>query len=428
MCLMLSLSEGHNPNYTAQVVEISKIDPHPNADRLQIATINFQPVIVWLNTKIGDRWVYFPVESQIDSDFLKQNNMYSSQLLNKNTEVKGYMGKKGRVKATRLRGEYSMGLFIPQEAFESTTGEKITDESVNVSFDTTKKGLLVWKYIIPVKTQNNVKVPKKARQSRVINFEFHQDTENLRRNAYKLNLDDTISITYKLHWTSAVFSNTRVLKKMWLFSRILKKIWVPIQDTEYDLLYSSRRVIKNAYLDEWKTWFYDTDPWTEVAKDISIPKWYSIYWEIVWYQSTGGWIQWNYDYWCLPCQKELYVYKVTFTNDDWLTYTISTPEALSLAQSRWLSTPELYYNWTVANLLEQYNIKLDSHRQEELVIKLEELYNNKKCHMCKNDVWAEGIVLRVEKNNTFEAYKLKCKNFLYEESKVLDSQSNNDKS
>ena len=43
---MLKLTDKHNPNYVAEVVAITRLDPHPNADRLQIATIYSQPVIV----------------------------------------------------------------------------------------------------------------------------------------------------------------------------------------------------------------------------------------------------------------------------------------------------------------------------------------------------------------------------------------------
>ena len=38
----------------------------------------------------------------------------------------------------------------------------------------------------------------------------------------------------------------------------------------------------------------------------------------------------------------------------------------------------------------------------------------KKCEYCSNDVPAEGIIIRKDGMNTFEAYKLKAKLFLFE--------------
>jgi len=58
--------------------------------------------------------------------------------------------------------------------------------------------------------------------------------------------------------------------------------------------------------------------------------------------------------------------------------------------------------------------------REPFIEQLEKEYNNKKCFMCKNDVWEEGVVLRKESFFHCESYKLKSFNFLQEESKQLD--------
>lgn len=44
------------------VVKIEKLRKHNNADRLQVATIFDNSVIVDLDTHIGDIGVYFPVD------------------------------------------------------------------------------------------------------------------------------------------------------------------------------------------------------------------------------------------------------------------------------------------------------------------------------------------------------------------------------
>jgi len=53
--------------YNAIVAKISALDPHPNADRLQIATVLYNKVIVGLDQKVGDIGVFFHIGFQIDN-------------------------------------------------------------------------------------------------------------------------------------------------------------------------------------------------------------------------------------------------------------------------------------------------------------------------------------------------------------------------
>ena len=57
------------------VVQINELNPHSNADRLQIATIFGASVIVGLDVKIGDLGVYFPIDLQLSEEYCVQNNL-----------------------------------------------------------------------------------------------------------------------------------------------------------------------------------------------------------------------------------------------------------------------------------------------------------------------------------------------------------------
>ena len=50
------------------IVKIEELHPHSNADRLQIATIFSQSIIVGLNTKIGDIGIFFPTDLQLSEE------------------------------------------------------------------------------------------------------------------------------------------------------------------------------------------------------------------------------------------------------------------------------------------------------------------------------------------------------------------------
>lgn len=429
---MLTLSQDNNPNYVAKVVTINKLIPHKNADRLQIAMIDFQPVIVWIDTKIWDTWVYIPVEACINSEFLSYNNMYSSKEMNKDKSISWYIWKRWRIKATKLRWEYSMGLFITEHSFYYTTNWSIWNYDEWYQFDTITTNawncdwLFVWKYEPPVKpTQWKNSQWSKPQVSRIRDWQFHLhiDTYNIRSNMSNLNLDDTIAISYKLHWTSATFSNCLVKARQNFRERVA--IFFGKEPTyEYDVVYASRRVIKNKWFQP-KAWsFYTTDHRGEMAKEVwdLIMKWYTFYWEIVWYWSNGERIQKWYDYWCKVWQKKFFPYRVTFTNHDWYVYNLNTKEAADICNKLWFETPEIYYTGTVRELLNKHGIQESDHWQENLLLKLEDLYNWKRCHICSNDVPAEWIIIRKERSDVFEAYKLKCREFLLNESKDLDSQ------
>ena len=107
MCL--SISDNANPNYLARIVELESVSVHPNADKLQVAEVLNTKVVVGLEAKKGDVYVYFPVESQLSEKFLRWSSAYSDSSLNKDVTLKGFFGSNGRVRMIKLRGIYSDG-------------------------------------------------------------------------------------------------------------------------------------------------------------------------------------------------------------------------------------------------------------------------------------------------------------------------------
>jgi hypothetical protein len=141
-------------------------------------------------------------------------------------------------------------------------------------------------------------------------FNLHVDTENLRKNVHKLNLNDIISISEKYHGTSFVCGNILVNKKLKWYEKLLKKIGVNIENTEYDIVHSSRKVVKNEFETTNKKNYYKQDIWGIVKDEIKeiIPKGYTLYGEIVGYLPDGSAIQKNYDYWCTSDKIEFDTY------------------------------------------------------------------------------------------------------------------------
>lgn len=425
---MITTSTTANPNYLCKIVQLKGLKKHSNADRLQTVMIDFQNVITGMDAKDGDFYIYFPVESKINSNFLSFTNSFRDKTLNKNNEETGFFEDNCRVRAMKLRGERSQGYIVPITSVQEFLG--YFDYENDQYFDTINNIKLVEKYIPKGTKQSGManKQGKQPRETRLIEnqFRLHVDTENLRRNIHKLKLTDDISVSYKLHGTSIVLSNLLVKKKLNWFEKLVKKLGLNIKDVEYDYIWSSRKVIKNSDLvDKENNSFYSDDIWGIVAQEnnYKIPKGFSLYGEVVGYLPNGGAIQTMngkvFDYGCKEGQHDFYVYRATFTNEDGVVIELSSKQLEWFCDKYDFKYPHSYFQGKYIDFIIQIlgiQITENGLSDEEIILKMESLYNEKDCWMCSNKLPEEGIVLRVDKLDSFEAYKLKSFRFLEGES------------
>ncbi|HNV61373.1 MAG TPA: hypothetical protein PKN54_00340 [Candidatus Cloacimonas acidaminovorans] len=386
---MISKSKEHNPNYLAKLVKIKEIKDHPNADRLKLTVINFADVIIGDDIKTGDMMVYFPLESQINVEFLKDSNQFSSELLNKDSTKKGYFDKNGRVRAVKLRGVGSNGILMPLKTVEDFFGKLDAEE--NEEFDTINDVLCCKKYQIPVKEGLGVKVGKKPKETRLIDgqVKLHVDTERLDKNLHQLNYEDYISITYKLHGTSWWCANVPVKRRLNIIEKLLRKIGIKINDVEYDHVYGSRKVVKNSYADKKCNDFYDGDLWSKIKNELAdkIPKGFTLYGECVGYTDLMAYIQSNYDYGCDAFNKQkIFVYRITFTNNDGISYELSTEQIMDFCYRFGLNyVPVLYYG-KISDYISNMEMSGDDSWRREFYEQLKKDFTEKDCFMCKNKV------------------------------------------
>ena len=97
-----------NINYLAMVVDINSFLPHPNAERMKIAQVGGYKDCVGLDEPTG-RYIYFPVNSEINPHLLSYCNLYRHTEKNANSEKAGFFNDNGRVTAIKLRGFPSEG-------------------------------------------------------------------------------------------------------------------------------------------------------------------------------------------------------------------------------------------------------------------------------------------------------------------------------
>ncbi|MBW4664605.1 MAG: RNA ligase (ATP) [Chroococcus sp. CMT-3BRIN-NPC107] len=160
--------------FKVEVVKINSIDSHPNADRLDIATIvgmAYQVITAKGNFKVGDLAFYFPIDTVIPDNFLDKFG------------IRSYYSKK--LRAAKLRGIFSEGLLIPVDAdFKGNIGDDVTEY-----FGVTK-----YEYPIPQNMSGDVEFP-------IGQYKF-PSPEHLKRYRDVLQVGEEVVVTEKIHGTN----------------------------------------------------------------------------------------------------------------------------------------------------------------------------------------------------------------------------------
>lgn len=189
--------------HVGYIVKIEELHPHSNADRLQITTIFGASVIVDLNTHIGDFGVYFPIDLQLSEEYCKENDLVRRKDENGNP-AGGYLDpEKRNIRAMKLRGERSEGLFMPLASL-TYTGE--TKFEIGDKIDILNGHEICRKYIPRGSHRTGGSHGGNRTRKRSVPiaplFAEHADTEQLAYNLDAFKPGDQIEITLKMHGTS----------------------------------------------------------------------------------------------------------------------------------------------------------------------------------------------------------------------------------
>lgn len=415
-----------NENYCGTIFQIKNTFPLQKCDMIQSTIIFGNSIIISKDVKVGDIGVYFPAETQLSHEFTSKNNLYRHSEMNENKNSKGYLEDNRRIRTMKMRGNKSCGLWLPLTCLSFCCN--INEFKVDDVFDEVNEIPICNKYIAKrqISQGTGKKKQKLPKISKLIQnqFRFHEDTAQFGKNAHKFEENDIVSISSKLHGTSLVSGMVLCKKKLNWFYKFLKKIGLKIIDTEYDNLFSSRKVIKNDDLRRKNSNdYYKVDIWglaNEKLKEYLLDG-MTIYAEIVGFLPNGGYIQKPYDYGCESNTFEIYIYRITYTNPSGDVFEFSAKQVQDWCKQRGLNpVPELYYGKAIDifNIYDvNYDITLDF--KDNLINALRDIFLEKDCSMCKNKLPAEGIVIRKEINE-LEAYKFKSFRFLERETKQLD--------
>jgi len=312
-----------NENYAAVVVQIKSLVPLPGLDNLVGAPLLGYQAIVSKDVEIGDIGILFTAETQLSEEYARINNLHRHSNLNTDQSAKGYLEDNRRIKAIRFKGNRSDALFMPLSSVAYTlkppggsVSYRFGLDEVGMSFDTLNGHEICRKYELRKPGPRGLQLPKASRVDEKF-MPKHFETDNLFRNLDKLNRNDRIYITQKLHGTSIRVGHTLVTRKLSWLERVAKKLGVKVQETEYDYVYGSRNVIKDAENPD-QQHFYGFDLWSFEGHKLRglLPKGYIVYGELIGWTPDKTPIQKGYTYGIPEGKCELYVYRVAYINPE----------------------------------------------------------------------------------------------------------------
>jgi hypothetical protein len=323
---------------------------------------------------LEDVGVYFPTDGQLSEEFCQVHDLVRRKDENGNA-AGGYLepGKRN-IRAIRLRGEKSDGLYMPISCLDYCFDgvPALCSLSVGDQVSVINGHDICQKYIPVVKTPAGRTYGNKVKKRKVDTaptFFEHEDTAQLAYNLADFRSGDFVEISLKMHGTSQRtgyvpvfqgYSDSWACKVGNAFRHILNKIsgkesyedkhdGDPIY--EYDYVTGTRRVV----LDDYSGGFYGSNAFREQHSEKfrgKLHKGETVYYEVVGFTDTGAPIMGNannkklndkefiktygeetvFSYGCAPngwndkdggynsgrCepQSNIYVYRMTMTNED----------------------------------------------------------------------------------------------------------------
>ena len=428
--------------YCGYIVKVEHLRKHTNADRLQIATFFGNDTIVGLDVQLGQMGVYFPVDGQLSEEFCRVNDLIRRKDENGNP-CGGYLDpEKRNIKALKLRGEKSDGLFLPLVALSNFT--TVSDLKIGNTIDVLNGQEICRKYIPRRNTsyQTSVGKAKQAKKNFAPTFYEHVDTQQLAYNYGKFHAGDEVQLTLKMHGTSGRTGYLPLTKEIpqTFLDKILRRHRTK---TEYGYVTGTRRVVLDA---THTGGFYDDNSFrlAMAAKfNGKLHKGEVAYYEIVGFQGPNGQPimssvanskikdkafskqygeQTVFSYGCdymhgyedeTPC-CDIYVYRMTMVNEDGDVVEYSPDQIKMRCEQMGIKVvPEFCRFYLPDHVQGLHGEMIPTDPAEYLLRRVEGVFDGPdpvgKTHV------REGVVVRIMNRTSFEVYK--HKNFSF---KVLE--------
>ena len=403
---------------------------------------------------MGQMGIYFPVDGQLSAEFCAANDLVRRKDENGNP-AGGYLDPdKRNIKAVKLRGEKSDGLFMPITCLASFG--PISDLKVGDTIDIFN-GVEICKKYIPKRQHRSYsgggKGSGKAKANFAPTFYEHVDTAQLAYSLGDFRVGDTVELSLKMHGTSARTGYLPLVKraKPTLWERIRRR---PGKEyTEYGYVTGTRRVVLD---DKHEGGFYSDNEFRhQMAKKFEgkLHKGEVVYYEIVGFVNESTPIMASvknskikdkafskqygeetvFSYGCnrygdwewdtqdssgdIAPRCEVYVYRMTMTNEDGDVVEMSPDQVRYRCEQMGVKTVPVFKRFIIPHYLPDHE-DIEVNPGEYVLRKVEEYFDGPdpidKTHI------REGVVARIVNRPNIAVYKHKNWSFRVLEGIIKD--------
>ncbi len=283
--------------YKAIIVGLTSVRDHinPVVERLDLATVVGNQIVIGKGHSDGDMGVYFDVDGELTKEFLSAMNLYRKKGQNKDVTKGGMFDDNGRVRAQAFKGAKSEGFWIPVETVAEAFPE-VSKLETGFEFDTLDGTLICKKYVSKATKEARTGNSQKSAKKKNDMFLQHFDTAQYGRNNYLIGLEDEIVITEKLHGTSQRVGCVleKSIKSLTTWETICGFLADGYWDRHYEVsewkdLIGTRRVILDDKRKEEDTGFHPISFREKAAKPFigKLHKGETVYYEVVGYEGEG---------------------------------------------------------------------------------------------------------------------------------------------
>jgi hypothetical protein len=418
-------------SYQAIIAPIT-VRKHPNADKLQLGTVQGHQVVVGLDVKDGDLGVFFPTDGQLSHEMCLNNHLYNQSTMDEllgpthyNWTSFGFFSASRRVRAQKFRGEKSDGYWceVGQLAW---TGYDLAALKAGDTFTELNGQLVCNKYYNPATLRAMKNAATHGKKAPDAVFPKHADTEQFRYTIGSIPVESIIWITEKLHGTSGRYGHvleTQHPTTAW--GRFVCRVgdWLSGNQNrkrEWVYLNGSRNVTLEKTVG---AGFYGTNEFRyRLTESLQLYKGEVVYFEIVGFVNDTMPIMqpqpidakqykdvakcfgaaMTYSYGCAAGECRMYVYRMTRLNEDGIETELPWPQVMQRSKELGLETvpmlarPILYNGDTekLADLVNQLTDGVstldDRHIREGVVLRVDT--PDGRTRFLKNKAWLFGVL------------------------------------
>jgi hypothetical protein len=239
----------------AIIAAITSVTPIPGADKIHVAVVLGENVIVSKDTGVGYIGVFFPADTQLSEEYCKQNNLFRRSELNSDTTKSGFFDENRRVRVQPFLKVKSQGYFAPLSSLFYTGRDGY--RTLGETFDTVNEFPICCKYISQatrdsIARQNR---PKQAKVSVTPLFAKHVDSDQFKHNVGLIPKGALIHFHAKVHGTSHRSGLTLTNIELPKWKQVVNKFANVFPNTEYTHVVGTR----NTVLTEKKDGFHGSE-------------------------------------------------------------------------------------------------------------------------------------------------------------------------